>query len=85
MPKGMKNSESPIQKKIREICAEFFLVPAPKLIETIEEALLANLNAELVMKAHRQIIQLPVTGGKKPAPPASASQAPQGGPSNPDA
>ena len=66
MPKGVKSTDKPLQKRIQELCNELLIVPAPKLVDAIQEMLLVHLTAETVIKAHKLCIQTP-DGAKKPA------------------
>lgn len=57
MPKGIKSPQSPIQKRVQEICQALLIVPAPPLIASIEENLVGQINEEMVLKAHKTYLQ----------------------------
>jgi len=59
MPKGIKATavESPIKKRVKEICYKLLYVPAPEIINLVEENLMNQINTDMVVKAHNQVLQ----------------------------
>lgn len=56
MPKGVKTTQSPIQRRIREICEVLLYVPAPPLVALVEEKLVNQISEDMVKKAHNELM-----------------------------
>lgn len=64
-----KSQESPIRKRVKEICDGLLYVPAPELVNLVEENLISQIDPEMVIKAHNQIIESRKPQLQKDTPP----------------
>lgn len=78
MPKAKTPAvESPIKKRVKEICAKLLYVPDPAIINLVEENLMNQINQDMVVKAHDQVLQAKNASEKAPAKKPSPTSLPQ--------
>lgn len=82
MPKITKAPESPIRKRVQELCNQYLLVSDPELVNIVEENLIEQISKEIIFAAHTKVL---ASRGVtiNPAPPATPATSKKTAPTAP--